>query len=95
MNLDLYNAFAEAIHPGNLPMHGLHRENLFEELKAGRFKDFEPGLMEKAVAVFVTDGKLPKMYCEDAQAALPTADKQNWKVLAHCAGCSECMSKVV
>ena len=95
MNLDLYNAFAEAIHPGNQPIHEFHRKNLFDALKEGRFKEFDPALMQETVNIFIQNGKLPKMYCEDAQAALPTADKQNWKVLAHCAGCPDCMSKVV
>ncbi len=93
MNLDLYNAFSEAVFPAARQKH--LREQLFAELKAGRFKEFNEEHMQKVVAVHVTDGKLPKLYCEVVREVLPTADKQNWKILAHCAGCEDCKSKVV
>ena len=94
MNLELFESFANAVFPANAEK----RNDLMENLKLGRFKEFEPAVMQEAVACYVDNlpdtGAFPELFCQDVQAVLPTHDRQNYKVLVHVAQCDCCSNKI-
>ena len=96
MNTELFVSFANAVFPSD----EVKRETLIENLKLGRFKEFEPKTMQEAVDFHVNNMKggtptpFPKVHCEDSQIALNSSDIQNFKMIAHIAVCEKCSTQV-